>query len=442
MFLLSDFKVIMIAYKELLEEDIAFLVLSEEEMSKNKRKNKRKNKWIKPHHQIVRDIACLILKPYSILKYGIKVEKFREDKKRNYLVLYNHQTPFDQFFVGMAFREHVYYVATEDIFSNGFVSSLIKYLVAPIPIKKQSTDVRAILNCIKVAKEGGTIVMAPEGNRTYSGKTEYINPAVTALAKKLGLPVLIYRLEGGYGVHPRWSDVVRKGKMRGYVSKVIEPEEYRDLPDEEFLAIINKELYVNEAEKSGKFRHKKSAEYLERAIYVCPYCGLSEFESHGDIVECKKCGRKVRYRQTKELEGVRFEFPFKFVNEWYEYQNEFVNSLDVTTMVKAPVWKDCIRLFEVIPYKKKIPLEKEAVSELYGDRIAIIGDSGEKTEYSFEDITVIAVLGRNKMNFYHGGKIYQVRGSKRFNALKYLNFYYRYKNIKKGDSENGKFLGL
>ena len=132
---------------------------------------KRQKKWVKFRHRVVRFLLSGPLGAYSRLKYNIKLDKFKSDIKGPYLILYNHQTAFDQFFVGVSFREPIYYVATEDIFSNGWVSSLIRYLVEPIPIKKQTTDVRAILNCMKVMKEGGNIAIAPEGNRTYSGKT-------------------------------------------------------------------------------------------------------------------------------------------------------------------------------------------------------------------------------------------------------------------------------
>ena len=59
----------------------------------------------------------------------------------------------------------------------------------------------------------------------------------------------------------------------------------------------------------------------------------------------------------------------------------------------------------------------------------------------FDEVTAAACLGRNKLNIYHGSMVYQFKGSKRFNALKYVNFYYRYKNIKRGDL-SGEFLGL
>ena len=106
--------------------------------------------------------------------------------------------------------------------------------------------------------------------------------------------------------------------MRAYVSRVIEPEEYSRLSDEELFEMIREGLAVNEASVSGSFFHQKTAEYLERAIYVCTCCGLSELESHNDVITCTKCGRQIRYLPTKEMQGVGFDFPFRFVAEWYD----------------------------------------------------------------------------------------------------------------------------
>ena len=114
----------------------------------------------------------------------MKLKETKKQKIGQCLILSNHQTAFDQFFVGMSFKKAVYFLASEDIFSNGWISSVIRWLVAPIPIKKQTTDVSAVMNCIRVAKEGGTIALAPEGNRTYDGRTVNINPAIAKLAKK------------------------------------------------------------------------------------------------------------------------------------------------------------------------------------------------------------------------------------------------------------------
>lgn len=402
---------------------------------------KKKRKWIKFRHKVIRNFAYMILYPYVKLKYNIKIHKFTAQQKRPYLILLNHQTPFDQFFVGMSFKGPIYYLATEDIFSQGFLSSVIRYAVAPIPIKKQTTDASAVMNCIRITREGGTIAIAPEGNRTYSGKTEYMNPAIAGLAKKLGLPILLYRIEGGYGAEPRWTDKVRKGKMEAFVSEVINPEEYKELTNEQLMKRIKNGLYVNEAKKDVLFKSKKRAEYLERAIYVCPFCKLSTFHSNKNEITCQRCNKTVIYGEDKALYGKGFDFPFTFVNDWYEYQKDFINSLDLTAYFDTPLYEDTAELRQVIVYKKKLLLRKKSVINLFGNKITIDQKSENELVLPFEEISAVSVLGKNKLNVYINDKIYQIKGSKRFNALKYVNIYFRWKNISRGD-KNGEFLGL
>lgn len=396
-------------------------------------KKKNDKKWMRYRHRVIRNLAWLVLYPYSVLRYGIRVTPFREQGDRAYLILMNHQTAFDQFFIGMAVKGPIYYMATEDIFSLGWISRLLRWLVAPIPIKKQTTDISAVMTCMRIAREGGTIALAPEGNRTYSGRTLYMNPAIAKMAKKLKLPIALYRIEGGYGVQPRWTDKLRKGSMTGGVVKVIEPEEYKSMTDDQLMDAIREGLYVDEARVSGEFDCKARAEYLERAIYVCPHCGFSKFESHGHEITCCTCGAKAAYNKDKTLTG---DFPFTFVADWYDYQESFVNRYDPAEHLLEPIFRDTADVSKVIVYSHKEKFLKKAPMALYGDRMTV-----RDTTYHFDDITAAACLGRNKLNIYYGKDVFQFKGDKRFNALKYVNLYFRYRNIKRGD-ENGNFLGL
>lgn len=406
------------------------------------KKNKPK-KWVKFRHKIITSVAGLILSPITKLSYGVKVKKFTENKGRQYLILFNHQTAFDQFFVSMAFKKPIYFVASEDIFSNGFISKLLRYAVAPIPIKKQTTDMQVIADCLKVAKEGGTIAVAPEGNRTYSGKTEHVKKAIAKFAKLLKLPIAFFVIRGGYGVKPRWSDVNRKGKMQAQVESVLEYEEYKDMPVDELYDLICERLYVNEACDLGEYKHKKRAEYLERAVYVCPKCGFSEFYSRGENITCKKCGLKAVYGKDKKLKFNDESVKFEYFNDWYEYQNHFVNEVYNPSEYSAPLYTDTASLKQVILYKKKRLLAKSIKIALYSDKVVIEGKSKKvqlPLTIPFEDAGAFTVLGKNKLNVYYNGEIYQVKGDKRFNALKFVNLYHRYKNFK--ENANGKFLGL
>ena len=401
--------------------------------------DEKQQRWCLERHRRVRKIFAFPIWALTHLRYPVKIEKAPDDSQA--LILFNHQTALDQFLVGLAFPQPVYYVASEDLFSIGPLARAMEYLVAPIPIKKQSTDIRAVKTCLRVAKEGGSIAIAPEGNRTYSGRPCFMNPAIGSLAKKLKLPVLLFRIEGGYGVHPRWSDGVRRGPMRAYVAERIEPEELKAMSPGEIYERIRQGLNVDETQIPGRYRGRKRAEYLERMLYVCPKCGLSRFESRGDRVRCLSCGLEARYGEDKQFKSADAAFSYRYAADWYQAQEDFVNALDTRDYLTKPLYRDRADLSRVLLYKRKELLRKGCDVALYGDRIVL--DEGTERELCLpiEELSTVTVLGRNKLNLYHGEQIYQLKGDKRFNALKYVQLCARSKNIARGDFDD-KFLGL
>ena len=404
---------------------------------------KKSNSWIKNRHKVIYSLICWILNTYTKTAYHFKPERFFEIKNRPYLIVFNHQTACDQFFITESCRTPVYFVVSEDLFSNGMLGPVLKYTCAPIPIKKNATDLQAVKNCLKVAREGGSIALAPEGNRTFSGQTVNIKPSIVKLAKATKLPVAIYKIEGGYGVHPRWSDSIRKGYIKAGVTKIIEPEEYNKLSDEEFYDLIKESLYVDERLISGSYQGNHLAEYMERCMYVCPECGLSVFESNGNRITCKTCGKSMTYLPEKKLVSDEFNLQFDNSTDWYNYQENFINSLDLDFFMNNKdtlLYEDIAKMSIVTPYKRKQVISKNASLKLYGNHIEISGIK-ENLTFTFDEIHFISVLGRNKMNIYTDSNIYQFKGSKRFNPVKYMNLCYRYKNITGGE-ENAKFLGL
>lgn len=398
-------------------------------------------KWIKVRHIIICSLAYPIVWAMTMCKYHVRLKRFKEAKKRKFLVLYNHQTAYDQFFIGLSFARPIYYLATEDIFSMGFISKLLRFAVAPIPIKKQTSDLNAVKLCIEVAKEGGNIAIAPEGQRTYSGVTTYINPAIVTLAKKINLPIAFFKIEGGYGVQPRWSDGTRRGKLTAGVSKIIEPEEFNELSKEELYDLICKELYVNEANSDEHYKSKRLAEHLERAVYYCPKCGLSTFVSAKGNIGCLTCGTTVKYTEEKRLQGIEEPFKYEYVLDWIKDQEKYVNSLDLTKDTDKTLYSEVADFYRVIVYKRKELIFKTASVLLYPDKIEVKKDGELIDTFSFDEIKAVTVLGKNKLNIYRDKDIFQLKPSKSFNAVKYVNIFHRYKNIKAG-KENDEFLGL
>lgn len=340
----------------------------------------------------------------------------------------------------------LYYVASEDLFSNGFISRLLEYVVAPIPINKSTSDLSAIRKCVQVAKEGGSIALFPEGNRTYSGTTEYIKPAIAKLVRFLRLPVMFVRIEGGYGVQPRWSSFVRKGHMSVKVSRIAEYEEYKSLSDDQFYDLLTSELYVDDVavaeEKGLKFFSKDSTCHMERAYFYCPDCGFSSFESSGNIIKCCKCGIGAEYQPDLTFKAVNGNWPYKTTKQWYDAQQDYVKALTLEEMKGKFFATDEVSIFQVNLYKNKKILFKNAEVTLYGDRLTIKDKAtAQVLDFPFEEVSSMTLLGRNKMNLYSEKRAIQFKGSPSFNPMKIMNLFYHYTNLLKGDIEN-EFLGL
>lgn len=403
---------------------------------------RKRKKYVKFRHKVVSFILKPFIRIYCYLKYGYTYKKCEQINKRPCLILYNHQTGFDQFFIAIAFKKTPYFVATEDIASLGAISRILKYLVSPISFKKSTQDMRAVKECLWYAREKASIAISPEGNRTYSGKTECMKPSIAKLAKALKYPVVIFKLDGGYGVQPRWSNKVRKGKMTGHVETIIEPSEVEEMTSDELFNLIQEKLFVNESHSLNEYKSKHLAEYLERVLYVCPHCGLTKFHSSGNLVKCLSCEETYEYNSHLEFVSKKGEVPFKDVNEWYEYQKGYLCDLDLNRFSNEVIFMDEVCFSEVIVYCKKNILLEKATIKLYKNRFVINSDDIEFV-FKFEEIQATSVLGKNKMNIYQDDKIYQIKGDVHYNALKYVNFYYYYTNNLKGENhDHQQFLGL
>ncbi|MBP5216554.1 MAG: 1-acyl-sn-glycerol-3-phosphate acyltransferase, partial [Bacilli bacterium] len=162
------------------------------------------------------------------LGFGFHGKRYKGTKKQNYLILANHTCGFDPFFVSISFPgKPVYFLASDDLLRIPKASFWLKWAAAPIPKKKDVTDFNAFTTCAKVAKEGGNIAIFPEGNRSYSGKLGPIEEGIAKFAKLLSLPILLYRIENGYGVDPRWANKRRIGEVLGSVVREIPVSEVK-----------------------------------------------------------------------------------------------------------------------------------------------------------------------------------------------------------------------
>ncbi|MDE7181797.1 MAG: 1-acyl-sn-glycerol-3-phosphate acyltransferase [Clostridia bacterium] len=380
-----------------------------------KLKEKKKPTWTKRRHARVFAFLRPIMRFYFRLRYNFKALPSGL-KKGAYLIISNHQTTMDPFLLSLSFRFPVYFVASDDLF-NLKISPLIKYLVAPIPKSKSLRDVAAMMGVFRVIREGGAVGIFPEGNRTVSGGQWEMTDAIAKLAKSLKVPLVIYNIRGGYGTDPRWGHSIRKGRAFGGVQKIVSVEELNALTAEQLFDLIKEELSVNDADSGISFKSAKRAEYIERALYTCPVCrGVSGIVSHKYKFRCRYCGTQAEY--TKQLSISPAVAGFKRIYEWYEWERQEI----VKAVADGMRVEDGGILFrESVKFKKKKKLIGDRVS-IDKDKLTIYGKNSEQV-FPLSEITALTMVGKKKFNFYYQGKILQVKGNKRFCAIKYVHIF-------------------
>ena len=390
------------------------------------RKNyKPPKKWVKFRHKAVFKLLRGVMAGYFKLKYGLKSSNDQKKVPSPCIVMCNHQAVMDPFFLSTAFRRPIYFVMSEDLFTLGFTSKLIRWLVEPIPKSKSKSDINTIRYTLKVLKEGGTVGLFPSGNRTLSGREWKIDVGAAKLVKMAKVPLALFNLKGGYGSDPRWGGSVRKGKITASTVKVLSTEEIRDMSVEELHREIVTALDVDDTTIGVKFKSKKSAEYLERALYYCPNCGsFNTLRSKGKFLGCTACDLKAEYTEDLAFKPISGNLTFKTVREWYDEQElklkeKAADSSDVLFFDDVEV-----RLIE--NYKRKKLGDGKITASKTG--VDVQTKKGKAFDVKFGEIAGCTVLGKRKINFYlDDGLTLQIKGSKRFSGLKYLHLYNFYK---------------
>lgn len=393
--------------------------------------------WKRKRHKyiinFIRPIFRIILKR----KYNCSFDK-PISFENGAIFISNHVTTMDPFMIGMLSKEHIYYMANTDLFDHFIIGRLIEFLVKPIPKQKgKKSDLSAIKNCCKVAKEGSSICIFVEGNRSFTGELCYFDESIAKLVLLLKKPVVICNILGGYGSEPRFSKGIRKGKMHVGIKKIYNEEEIKNMSVEQIYDEIKRGISVDNLNYYNQYKSKNRALFLERVLYVCPICGaLHTLYSKKNSVICTNCGHEVIYNEDLTFTSKNPNFKFKYVKDWYNYQIERLKMMDIKD--DDLIYKENVILVNPRKYKSKKRIGK-GILYFYGDKMHF-ELAKMSMDFKFDDIEAMSILGKKKMNFYVEGKTYQFFGDKRINMIKYLTAFYLIKNRKRGNDDG--FMGL
>ena len=377
-------------------------------------------------------ITAFILKPliklYCYLRFNLHTVPFRArpDSQPPYLILANHNSDFDPFFIAFCFDFPIYFVASDHILRMGFLSKIIKYLVSPIPKLKPTSDTKTIKDILSTLRAGKSVCVFPEGNRSWNGETGYIAPSIGKLAIGSKAALINFRIEGAYLAAPRWADNFRRGKIECKAIRELSPAELGQMKTDEINNLIAKDLFIDAMITQKKwhipYKGKNLAQSIETVLYTCPLCGrFTTIRSKGDQAYCD-CGLRFNY----DLYGYLNNAPFKTILAWDRWQKENIKSKIkdiINTHNKAPIFSDQNQSLLTVKRAEKAHVLDKGEFFMYSNRFVFSGQK-KNHDFFFNDITHISIRGRVILQFtVKKGVTFEVKSKHPRSAYKYLQLF-------------------
>lgn len=370
---------------------------------------------IKLRHRVIYLLLYIIAGPFIRLFTGYR-RLVMKDVPAPAIVVANHTTDLDPALVGMSFRRHMVFVASEHVGRLGFWSRLIRWAFSPIVRVKGKTDAKSGKQILRVLRGGGNVCLFAEGNRSFNGLTGAAFPATGKLVKASGATLITYRVVGGYMAAPRWGGRTRRGPITGAPVTVYTPQQLASMSAEEINRAIQTDIdedaYARQLRQPQPYKGRALAEFIQTALYLCPKCGaVGTLTSLEDRFACG-CGLHGRVDEQGWLRGE--ELPFDNVRDWDAWQRR---QLEIV-VAEADSGAICTDLGEELHRLEPgvgTTQEDTGPLSLYADRLVCAGRS-----FPLRQIADLAIIGRQTMVFSTlDGESWELRNPLPRSALKY-----------------------
>ena len=129
------------------------------------------------------------------------------------IIAANHQTYIDPFWLSIPIKRPLRYLAWDEAFDWPLVGKLLG-LFGAWPLQIERSDPAAIRRTIQWLKNGGAVVIFPEGARSpATGKLDRFKGGAVRLAIEAEVPILPVTIRGGNRVWPRGRYLPRPAEV-------------------------------------------------------------------------------------------------------------------------------------------------------------------------------------------------------------------------------------
>lgn len=173
------------------------------------------------------------------LLYGLRTEgRLRVPSEGPVVLVANHTSHFDPPLVGGATRRQLSYLARDTLFV-GPLGWLIRSYDA-VPVDRDGSGIAGIKATLKRLKQGGAILLFPEGTRSEDGELQPFKPGFVALVRRAKATVVPIGFAGPYDVWPKGAKRPRlTGRVAMHYGEPIPYAQIADLDDDGLIALAH-----------------------------------------------------------------------------------------------------------------------------------------------------------------------------------------------------------
>ena len=223
------------------------------------------------------------------------------------LLLPNHHTMIDPFVVGWLPLRPSRFMASAQPLEKPVLGRWLKACGA-FPKQKFVKDRAAMEELQRLYDQGHSIMIFPEGSRSWNGRTREIGGGIGRLVKRIDAEVVVARLVTAHYMWPRWARYPR------FVPTHVEYDGPLRWPAEasadEITEDIRRRLTCTQRIPEGALTLGwRMAHGLPAYLWACPRCfaehGLRVHRRRGNRVVCVSCRAQWRVHVDTRLEALR-----------------------------------------------------------------------------------------------------------------------------------------
>lgn len=118
------------------------------------------------------------------------------------IVAGNHASVIDPPILGSCLRRQSAYMAKEELFAVPILGPWLRS-TGSFPVRRGTPDRKAIRRSLEVLKDGGVLVIFPEGTRSLDGRLRDPEPGAAMIALRTGVPVLPAAVVNSHRILPK-----------------------------------------------------------------------------------------------------------------------------------------------------------------------------------------------------------------------------------------------